>query len=165
MQESYHNKLFSHLQLGNLCFKWAILTLKNKSNTRLCPHLFCPIFQYTLAPLFQRFGYLHSRACAWQKLRTLLSPSGGGGHSYWKGGNGTCRPQDPLFQAKFQLRRPYFSGIFPATEPTLGFFEKKSCISRPISANFLLLRHSFQQKISSGDPSFKPKNQFRRPYF
>ena len=83
-----------------------------------------------------------------------------------KGGMGTCHPQDYLFRLHFSshLFRPTFSSLFPLRRPPLDLL-KKILHFQTNFCRFSAPKTQILAKICSGDPSFKPKNQFQRPFF
>ena len=93
----------------------------------------------------------------------------GGGHSHLKVVQRHATLKTPLFQTIFLLQRPTIASPCPAPEtPLLFFWIKKDAFLAQFSlilAKFQLLRHKFEQKICSQDPSFQPKNHFRKSYF
>ena len=86
------------------------------------------------------------------QLRSSVTARGGGALTL-EVGTGTCRPQDPLCLAKFQLRKLTFSKLFPAPDIPLGLFEK----IQPFKTNFCRFLAPETQLFS--------KKLFRRPQF
>ena len=87
--------------------------------------------------------------CKFPKVKDLCYcyPIPGQGTLTLEGSMGMCRPQDPAFQALFQLQRPYFY-----------FLKKIFALLSPIFADFWL-NFSSRDKNFSGN-SF-PRSQFQ----
>ena len=57
------------------------------------------------------------------------------GHSFWKVVQGRAALKTSIFRPHFSSKDPPFHALFPLQRPHLNF-SKKSCISRPIFADF-----------------------------
>ena len=103
-----------------------------------------------------------------ERKRNRIWWDGGGEPLTLEGGTGVCHLKTPPFQATLWLWRPTFSSSFPAPETPFSFLKINLAFPdqfMPIVTKFLAPETQILAKIHSRDLSFKPRNQFRRPYF
>ena len=98
---------------------------------------------------------------------TRFNPKGWGGHSHWKVVRGCAALKTSFFRPHFSSRNPPFQALFQLQRPHFQFLKNLAFQDQFLLILTKLLAPETQLLATfySGDPSFKQKNKFRRPYF